>query len=228
LIDGSTFLLGSPRFVQGYGVDVASAEPRIDELRNLGHTVLLLAQEGQLTGLISVADTVRPTAVEALRRLRADGLHVVMLTGDSRTTAQAVAQQIGIDDVRAEMLPADKIAVLRQLQAEGRVVAMVGDGINDAPALAQADVGIAIGAGADIAMASAAVTLVSSDLRNLVRAVELSRATVRSIRQNLLLAFLYNTLSIPFAALGLVNPMWAGAAMSLSSLSVVGNSLRLR
>lgn len=228
LIDGSTLLLGSPRFLQNHGVDVAAAEARIDELRMQGQTVLLLAQEGRLIGLISVADPVRATSAEAIRRLRDDGMRVVMLTGDSLATAQAVAYQLGIDDVRAEMLPAQKLEVLRQLQAAGHTVAMAGDGINDAPALAAADVGIALGAGADVALASAAVTLVRSDLRVVAEARVLSRAAVRTIRQNLVLAFLYNTLSIPFAALGLVNPMWAGAAMSLSSLSVVTNSLRLR
>jgi len=155
-------------------------------------------------------------------------LRLVMLTGDSRATAEAVARQIGITDVRAEMLPAEKLAAIRQLQAEGRIVAMAGDGVNDAPALAQAHVGIALGAGADVALASAAITLVRADLRVLARARALSRGAVRTIRQNLVLAFLYNALSIPFAALGFVNPMWASAAMSLSSLSVVGNSLRLR
>ncbi len=228
LIDGSTLLLGSPRFLQTHGIDIDGVGSRTEELREQGDTVLLLAREGQLAGLVSVADPVRPTTAEAIRQLRADGLRVVMLTGDSRATAQAVAKQLDIDDVRAEMLPAEKLTAIRQLQAEGHMVAMAGDGINDAPALAQADVGIALGAGADVALASAAITLVRSDLRVLAQARALSRATVRTIRQNLALAFLYNALSIPFAALGLVNPMWAGAAMSLSSLSVVGNSLRLR
>jgi P-type Cu+ transporter len=228
LIDGSTYLLGSPRFLREHSTDIAAAEPRVEALRHEGQTVLLLGKEGQLIGLVSVADPLRPTAADAVRQLQVEGLRLVMLTGDSRATAEAVARQIGITDVRAEMLPAEKLAAIRQLQAEGRIVAMAGDGVNDAPALAQAHIGIALGAGADVALASAAITLVRSDLRVLARARALSRGTVHTIRQNLVLAFLYNALSIPFAALGLVNPMWASAAMSLSSLSVVGNSLRLR
>jgi len=227
LIDGSTYLLGSPRFLREHGIDITAREQQIEKLRQQGQTVLLLAKEGELIGLVGVADPMRPTTADAVRQLQAEGLRLVMLTGDSRAAAEAVARQIGIDDARAEMLPAEKLAAIRQLQAEGRVVAMAGDGVNDAPALAQAHVGIALGAGADVALASAAITLVRSDLRVLARARALSRGTVRTIRQNLVLAFLYNALSIPFAAIGLVNPMWASAAMSLSSLSVVGNSLRL-
>ncbi len=189
---------------------------------------MLAALDGRLVGLVSVTDPIRPSAPGAIRRLQADGLRLVMLTGDSRTTAENVARLLGIDTVIAEVLPQDKVAAIKRLQDEGRVVAMAGDGINDAPALAQAQVGIAMGTGTDVAMESAGITLVRGDLRGLVRARQLSRLTMRAVRQNLFLAFVYNALSVPLAAVGLITPALASAAMSLSSLSVVGNSLRLR
>jgi Cu+-exporting ATPase len=188
---------------------------------------LLIAVDGRFAGAIVVADPVRATSAEAIGQLRDDGLRIVLLTGDRRATAEDVARRLGIAEVHAEVLPQDKLAVVRRLQGEGRVVAMAGDGVNDAPALAAADVGIALGSGTDVAMESAGVTLVRGDLRGIAAARRLSRATVRTLRQNLLLAFAYNTLAVPAAALGLLHPMWAAAAMSLSSLSVVGNSLRL-
>jgi Cu+-exporting ATPase len=185
--------------------------------------------------MVGVADRLKPSTAEALAMLRRDGIRVVMLTGDNRTTAAAVARQLGVDEVHAEVMPDQKAAVVKQLQTEGRVVAMAGDGINDAPALAQADVGIAMGTGADVAMESAAVTLVKGDLRGVARARKLSRATMRNIRQNLFFAFAYNLVGVPLAA-GLLYPAFgillspeiASAAMSLSSVSVVGNALRLR
>jgi Cu+-exporting ATPase len=184
---------------------------------------------------VSVTDPIRPTTAEAIRLLHEDGLRIIMLTGDSKTTAEAVARRVGIDEVIAGVLPDQKREVVRRLQAEGRIVAMAGDGVNDAPALAQANVSLAMGTGSDVAMESAGVTLVRGDLRAVARARRLSRQTMRNIRQNLVLAFAYNLLTIPVAA-GvlyplsgvLINPMWASAAMSLSSLSVVGNALRLR
>jgi Cu+-exporting ATPase len=197
-------------------------------LRQQGQTVMLEAVDGQLAGLVSVADPIRASTPEAIRLLREDGLRVIMLTGDSKTTAGAVARRLGIDQVIAEVLPQQKQEVVKRLQGEGHVVAMAGDGINDAPALAQAQVGIAMGTGTDVAMESAGVTLVHGDLRAIARARRLSRLTMRNVRQNLFLAFVYNTVSIPVAALGILNPMLASAAMSLSSLSVVGNALRLR
>jgi Cu+-exporting ATPase len=210
-------------------------QDRVGELRREGQTVVLLAADGRLAGLLSVADPIRSTTAEAVRQLHEDGMHVIMLTGDSRTTADAVARQVDVDEVIAEVLPQQKNEVVRRLQQEGHVVAMAGDGINDAPALALAQVGIAMGTGTDVAMESAGVTLVRGDLRGIVRARHLSRATMRNIRQNLFLAFLYNALAVPVAAgilypfFGLLlSPIWASAAMSLSSLSVVGNSLRLR
>jgi Cu+-exporting ATPase len=191
--------------------------------------------DGKQAGLIGVADLIRVTTPEAVRLLRADGLRVVMVTGDRRATAEAVGRSLGIDEVIADVLPEQKLEAVKRLQAEGRIVAMAGDGVNDAPALAQANVGIAMGTGTDVAVEGAGVTLVHGDLRGIARARLLSRATMRNIRQNLFLAFVYNALSIPVAA-GLLypftgmflSPMWASAAMSLSSLSVVGNALRLR
>jgi Cu+-exporting ATPase len=197
-------------------------------LRKEGATVVLAAVDGRFVGLIAVADPIRATTPEALQLLRAEGIHVIMVTGDNRVTAEAVARRLGLDDVIADVLPAQKSDIVARLQAEGRVVAMAGDGVNDAPALARADIGIALGTGTDVAMESAAVTLVRGDLRAIARARRLSRFTLGAIRQNLFLAFVYNTLSIPLAALGFLSPVLAGAAMSLSSLSVIGNSLRLR
>ena len=196
---------------------------------------MFVAVDGRPAGLIGVADPIKPTTAGALEALRGEGLRIVMLTGDNRTTAEAVARKVGIDEVQAEVLPEQKHEVIRRLQAEGRVVAMAGDGINDAPALAQADVGIAMGTGADVAMESAGITLVKGDLTGLVRARRLSEATMRNIRQNLFFAFVYNALGVPIAAgvlypfIGLLlSPIIAAAAMSLSSVSVIGNALRLR
>ncbi len=227
-VEGKAVLLGTPALLGEHGVNTDTLRARVEALRGQGQTVLLMAVDGRLAGLLGVADPVRATTPEAIRALHAEGLRIVMLTGDSRATAEAVARQLGIDEVHAEVLPQDKYAVVKRLRQEGRVVAMAGDGINDAPALAEAQVGVAMGSGTDVAMESAGVTLVRSDLRALVQARRLSRATMRNIRQNLFLAFVYNTLSIPVAALGLLSPIWASAAMSLSSLSVVGNALRLR
>jgi P-type Cu+ transporter len=208
---------------------------RAGELRRAGNTVMFVAVDGKAAGLIAVADPVKESAAGAIEDLHREGLRIVMLTGDSRPTAEAVASKLRIDAVEAEVLPAQKSAAIRKLQAAGHVVAMAGDGINDAPALAQADVGIAMGTGTDIAMESAAVTLVRGDLRGIVRARRLSRATMRNIRQNLFFAFAYNILGVPIAAgilypfFGiLLSPILASAAMTFSSVSVIGNALRLR
>ncbi|MCS7045270.1 MAG: heavy metal translocating P-type ATPase [Gemmataceae bacterium] len=226
-IGGAAYLFGSARLLHEHGIPVSAAAPVFERLRNEGATAIGLARDVTLLGVVSVGDAPRAEAREAMARLRKMGIRILMLTGDSRTTAAAVAQQVGIDEVSADLLPADKQAVIHRLQAEGSSVAMVGDGINDAPALAQADVGIALGCGAELAMASAAVTIVRSDLRLLAEAWALSRATVGTIRSNLALALVYNMLALPFAAVGWIPPTWAAAAMTLSSLSVVGNSLRL-
>jgi P-type Cu+ transporter len=234
-VDGRTVAIGNVALLADLNVRHAQAEARADDLRRHGETVMFIAVDGVLAGLIGVADRVKPTTAEAIRALHAEGLRIVMLTGDSRVTAEAVARTVGIDVVEAEVLPEQKAAVIRRLQAEGRRVAMAGDGINDAPALAQADVGIAMGTGTDVAMESAGVTLVQGDLRGLVRARRLSRATMRNIRQNLFFAFVYNVLGVPVAAgvlypaFGLLlSPIIASAAMTVSSVSVIANALRLR
>ena len=220
--------VGNPAMMAAEGINIGPVESRLQQFRAEGQTVMIVAIDGKVVGLIGVADPIKPTTPEAIKMLHAEGLRVVMLTGDSRTTAEAVARKLGIDEVIAEVLPEQKGAVVSRLQREGRRVAMAGDGINDAPALAKADVGIAMGTGTDVAMESAAVTLVKGDLRGIVRARRLSQATSAAIRQNLFLAFVYNAVSVPLAALGIVSPMWASAAMSLSSVSVIVNSLRLR
>jgi Cu+-exporting ATPase len=211
------------------------AATRSTTLRSEGHTVMYLAIGGHLTALLEIADPIKPTTAAAIQALRTDGMQILMLTGDNEITARAVAKQLGVDDVRAGVLPADKRNVIRELQQQGRSVAMAGDGINDAPALAEAAVGIAMGTGADVAIESADITLVKGDLNAIVRARRLSRATMRNIRQNLFLAFVYNAVGVPVAAGVLypftgsfISPIWASAAMTLSSVSVILNALRLR
>jgi Cu+-exporting ATPase len=228
-------LLGNRSLLETASIDTTSLGERAEALRGEGQTVMLVAIDGQLAGLIGVADSIKGTTAEALRQLHEERVRVVMATGDSRTTAAAVARILGLDAFEAEVMPARKVEVVKRLQAEGRVVAMAGDGINDAPALAQAQVGIAMGTGTDIAMESAGVTLLKGDLRGIARARRLSRATMRNIRQNLFFAFVYNALGVPLAAgvlypvFGLLlSPMVAAAAMSFSSVSVIGNALRLR
>jgi len=217
------------------GIELGELAQQAETLRTEGQTVMFVAVDGKSVGLIGVADPIKDSTPEAIGARHREGIRVVMLTGDSRTTAQAVAGKLEIDDVIAEVLPDQKVDVVKRLQSEGRFVAMAGDGINDAPALAQAQVGIAMGTGTDVAMESAGVTLVKGDLRGIVRARHLSRQTMRNIKQNLFFAFLYNTVGIPIAAgvlypfFGLLlSPVIAAAAMSFSSVSVIGNALRLR
>ena len=245
-VNGRSVALGNVRLLEDLGIatsvrgvrlqpDSVDAAARADQLRRDGQTVMFVAVDGTLSGLIAVADPIKETTPEAIAQLHAEGVRVVMMTGDSRTTAEAVARKLGIDDVMPGVLPDQKAAAVKRLQDEGRVVAMAGDGINDAPALAQAHVGIAMGTGTDVAMESAGVTLVKGDLRGIVRARRLSRATLTNIKQNLLFAFVYNALGVPIAAgvlypwFGiLLSPMIAAAAMSFSSVSVIANALRLR
>jgi len=234
-VNGRQVTLGNPALIQELGLNTAETSEIAERFRNEGHTVMFVAMDGKLVGLIGVSDPVKTTAREAIENLRKDGIRVLVLTGDNQTTALAVSRQLGIDDVRSEVLPDQKGQIIRELQAEGHIVAMAGDGVNDAPALAQAQVGIAMGSGADIAMESAGITLLRGDLRGIGRARALSRATMKNIRQNLFLAFVYNTIGIPIAAgvlypfFGIVlSPMIASAAMTLSSVSVITNALRLR
>lgn len=227
--------LGNARLMQASGIDVAPLAKTAEARRKHGETVMFLAAGGKLAGIIAVADPIKATAAEAIRKLHALGLKIVMATGDNETTARAVAAELGIDELHAGLRPEDKLALIESLQKKGATVAMAGDGINDAPALAKADVGIAMGTGADVAMESAGLTLLKGDLRGVVRAVNLARATMRNIKQNLFFAFVYNALGVPVAAgvlypaFGiLLSPIIAAAAMSFSSVSVVGNALRLR
>ncbi len=235
VVSGRKIALGNIKLMQDLGIDAGNLPAQADVLRAEGQTVMLLSVDGRAAGLIGVADPIKSTTPEAIRLLHEEGIQIVMLTGDSRKTAEAVAAKLGIDQVQAEVLPDQKASVVKQLQAKGHIVAMAGDGINDAPALAQAQVGIAMGTGTDVAMESAGVTLVKGDLRGIVRTRKLSRATMRNIRQNLFFAFIYNVLGVPVAAgvlypfFGLLlSPMIAAAAMSFSSVSVISNALRLR
>jgi len=234
-VENSSVALGNVKLLEELGVDPGALAAKAETMRADGQTVMFVVVEKKIAGLLAVADPIKQTTAEAIRQLHADGIRIVMMTGDSRTTAQAVAGKLQIDEVIAEVLPQDKAGNVKRLQGEGRFVAMAGDGINDAPALAQAQVGIAMGTGTDVAMESAGVTLVKGDLRGIVRARSLSRATMSNIKQNLFFAFVYNSLGVPIAAgilypfFGLLlSPMIAAAAMSFSSVSVITNALRLR
>jgi Cu+-exporting ATPase len=231
VVDGRRVTIGSRALLENLG----ELAERAEQLRGAGQLVMFIAVDGQPAGLIGVADPIKASTPEAIQVLHRERVRITMLTGDSRTTALAVAKQLGIDDVEAEILPDQKAAAVRKLQSGGRVVGMAGDGVNDAPALAQAQIGIAMGTGTDIAMESAGITLVQGDLRGVARALRLSRATMRNIRQNLFFAFVYNVLGVPIAAgilypfFGLLlSPMIASAAMTFSSVSVIANALRLR
>ncbi|MBU1316447.1 MAG: copper-translocating P-type ATPase [Alphaproteobacteria bacterium] len=234
-VDGRRLIIGSHRIMEEEGVNVAAMTANAEELRNEGATVIFMAMDGKLAGLFAIADPIKLTTPDAVKALIEDGIRVVMLTGDNKTTAHAVARRLGITEVEAEVLPQDKSKIVSRLRSEGRIVAMAGDGVNDAPALAAADVGIAMGTGTDVAIESAGVTLLKGDLQGIVRARQMSRATMSNIRQNLFFAFIYNAAGIPVAAgvlypiFGLLlSPIIAAAAMALSSVSVIANSLRLR
>jgi Cu+-exporting ATPase len=234
-VDGRDVALGNRALMDASRIDVSSLIARADALRADGQTVMFVAVDGRAAGLLGVADPIKESTPDAIRALHADNVRIVMMTGDNRITADAVARKLGIDEVLADVLPDQKAAKVRELQTAGRLVAMAGDGINDAPALAQATVGIAMGTGTDVAMESAGVTLVKGDLRGIVRARRLSAMTMANIRQNLFFAFVYNAAGVPIAAgvlypaFGLLlSPVIAAAAMSFSSVSVIGNALRLR
>jgi P-type Cu+ transporter len=227
--------LGNAQMMADAKIDVSSVAPRAEELQRSAQTVMILAIDGRVAALIGVADPIKSSAKDAIRELHAQRLRIVMLTGDNRSTADVVARQLGIDEVHAEVQPQDKRTVVQELQRAGHMVAMAGDGVNDAPALAEASVGIAMGTGTDVAIESAGITLIKGDLSGIVRARRLSRATMRNIRQNLFLAFVYNAIGVPVAAgilyplTGtLISPIWASAAMTFSSVSVIANALRLR
>jgi len=234
-VEGKLIVLGNAAFLAEHGVDASALAARADSMRGEGATAIYIGVAGKVAGILAIADPIKPTTVPALNALRQDGIRVVMLTGDNKTTALAVARRLGIEEVEADVLPDEKSAVVSRLKSEGRVVAMAGDGVNDAPALAAADVGIAMGSGTDVAMESAGITLLRGDLMGIVRARHLSEATMRNIRQNLVFAFIYNAAGVPVAAgilypaFGLLlSPIIAAAAMAVSSVSVIGNALRLR
>ncbi|TAM16763.1 MAG: heavy metal translocating P-type ATPase, partial [Candidimonas sp.] len=234
-VEGVQVVCGSARFLTEQGIEVQSLTAAAEAVRAQAATVIFVGLGGKLAGFVGIADPVKESTPQAIKALRADGIRVVMLTGDGQTTAQAVARALGIDEVIADVLPQDKSLVVQRLKSEGRIVAMAGDGVNDAPALAAADVGIAMGTGTDVAMESSGVTLLKGDLLGIVRARRVSQATMRNIRQNLFFAFVYNAAGVPLAAgvlypfFGiLLSPVVAAAAMALSSVSVISNSLRLR
>jgi Cu+-exporting ATPase len=227
-INGQQVIIGSPRYIRESGVNTEVLDTAITSLQTKARTAILIVIDDILAGVIGIADTVKEGSKEAIAGLKVLGLEVVMITGDNQQTADAIAREVGIDRVFAEVLPGDKVSAVKQLQAEGKRVGMVGDGVNDAPALAQADVGIAIGTGTDIAMEASDVTLISGDLRGVVRAIQLSKMTLRTIYQNLFWAFVYNIILIPVAMMGWLIPMFAAGAMAFSSVFVVSNSLRLR
>ncbi len=234
-VDGRKLTIGNAGFLDASGISTKELAEEADALRKDGATVVFMGVDGKTSGLLAIADPVKPGAPDSIKALQSEGVRVVMLTGDNKTTAEAVARRLGIADVTAGVLPHKKSAVVEDLRAQGRIVAMAGDGVNDAPALAAADVGIAMGTGTDVAIESAGVTLLKGDLRGILRARHLSQATMRNIRQNLFFAFVYNAAGVPVAAgvlypaFGiLLSPVIAAAAMSLSSVSVIGNALRLR
>ncbi|HBL36555.1 MAG TPA: heavy metal translocating P-type ATPase, partial [Firmicutes bacterium] len=228
VVEGKAIYLGTRKLMLDQGIDLGTTETTIAELEDAGKTAMLMAIDQKVEAIIAVADTVKENSGAAIAELQQMGVEVYMITGDNRRTAAAIAKQVGITKVLAEVLPEHKAEEVEKLKKQGKIVAMVGDGINDAPALATADIGMAIGTGTDVAMEAADITLMRGDLKTIPAAIRLSRKTMRKIKQNLFWAFIYNTIGIPFAAFGLLNPMIAGAAMAFSSVSVVTNSLGLK
>ncbi len=228
IVDGKEVLVGTRKLMIKYNVSVSGAVQQMEELEKVGKTAMLAAMDGQFAGIVAVADTIKETSKTAISRLKNMGLDVIMITGDNHQTAGAIAAQVGIDHVIAEVLPEGKADEIKKLQEQGKKVAMVGDGINDAPALAIADIGMAIGTGTDVAMEAADITLIRGDLNSIADAIFMSKKTIRNIKQNLFWALAYNTIGIPIAALGFLAPWLAGAAMAFSSVSVVLNALRLQ
>lgn len=227
-VSGQGVVIGTRKLMQQYGIDIHSVLPAMEELERNGKTAMLAGINGQYAGVVAVADTIKDTSREAVRRLQEMGIKVIMMTGDNERTAQAIGKEVGVDAVIAEVLPEGKAEEVKKLQQQGKKVSMVGDGINDAPALATADIGMAIGTGTDVAMEAADITLIRGDLNSIADAILMSRKTMRNIKQNLFWAFAYNTIGIPIAAIGLLAPWVAGAAMAFSSVSVVLNALRLQ
>ena len=227
-VDGRTALLGNRRLFEREGIDTKLAEETMARLEAQGKTAMLVGLDGTLAGIVAVADTLKPEAKDAVAELIKENVEVIMLTGDNHRTAEAIALELGIKRVIAEVLPADKAKIIQDLQKQGKVVAMVGDGVNDAPALAVADIGIALGSGSDVAKETGGIVLIKDDVRDVVASIRLSRATMRKIKQNLFWAFIYNSIGVPVAAFGFLNPIIAAAAMALSSLSVIVNSALLK
>ncbi|MGL6146579.1 MAG: HAD-IC family P-type ATPase, partial [Macrococcoides caseolyticum] len=227
-IDNEDIYVGNRKLMQQYNIEIETFEPNMQLFEAQGKTAMMIAYEGKVQGIVAVQDTVKPSAKDAIDELKAMGIEVIMLTGDNTRTAQAIASEVGIAEVIAEVLPEDKAEKVKALQAQGRKVAMVGDGVNDAPALALSDIGIAIGTGTEVAIEAADVTILGGELTLIPEAIKLSHATIRNVKQNLGFAFGYNVIGIPFAALGLLAPWIAGLAMALSSVSVVSNALRLK
>jgi Cu+-exporting ATPase len=227
-VEEKQIFLGTRKLMQNNNIPLTSVNPVMEQLEEQGQTAVIIAVDGVALGVLGIADTIKENSFEAVSQLKAMGLEVWMLTGDNWRTARAMANQAGIDQVMAEVLPEEKAGKVQELQSRGLVVGMVGDGINDAPALVTADVGFAIGTGTDVAVEAADITLMRGDLQGVVDSIKLSRATVRNIKQNLFWALIYNTMGIPVAAVGLLNPVFAGALMAFSSVSVVSNALRLR
>jgi Cu+-exporting ATPase len=227
-VNGMVTLLGNRRLFEREGIDTKAAEDIMAKLEAQGKTAMLVGLDGALAGVVAVADTLKPEARDAIAELIKENVEVIMLTGDNRRTAEAIAKELGIKRVIAEVLPSDKAKVIQDLQKQGKAVAMVGDGVNDAPALAVAEIGIALGSGSDVAKETGGIVLIKNDVRDVVASIRLSRATMRKIKQNLFWAFIYNAIGVPIAAFGLLNPIIAAAAMALSSLSVIVNSALLK